>query len=148
MWIFRALWLLVPLVPKGELRYSTKQKSKSIIMRILAVLLRPFVGGRFMTGYWTTIGTVIYHPRPRVDSVTMFHEIEHVRQFYRWGILFPLLYVLALPVGFNPFRFYWELQAYKISMRFGMSSERVLQLLTGPEYGWTMPRFIAKRFIQ
>lgn len=116
----------------------------------------------FLTRYVTTIGPVIATPAGSTPSeATLRHELVHVRQF-RWlglgsawlGVLPMLvLYVLVLPIGFCPGRFFFELHAYAETVRvesrwlYGTWDtglrERIQQIvdeyLTGAAYGWPMP---------
>lgn len=143
-WALDLALLLIPFAPRKN-RSAILKPKRGILWNGLALLLRPLVGPRFIDGYWTTIGRTIYHP-PGIDPTsvrhrgTMVHEREHVRQFLRWGIWLWVAYLLLLPVGFNPFRAYWEIQAYRYSIRHGFPRERVLDLLSGSAYGWAMPR--------
>lgn len=78
------------------------------------------------------------------DSVVV-HEAVHARQWARFGPLFPLLYLLVLPVGVT-FRAKLELDAYRAQIDYlrelGRTDaadhvERSLErIFSGPEYGW------------
>ena len=144
----RLLFLLIPFIPKGPLRYEIKAKEDSALMRLFGFLLKPLLGPHFMWDYWTTFGETIYYPGsvedPRQHPLTIEHEVEHIRQLRFWGILFWILYLLALPVGFNPFRFYWEVKAYRVGKT---KRETILRHLSGPAYGYTMPKFLARLFL-
>lgn len=58
---------------------------------------------------------------------TKAHELVHIRQQRRWwkyggplGLLAWLfLYAFVLPVGWNPWRWKWEYEAYKEGSKFG-----------------------------
>ncbi len=58
----------------------------------------------------TTYGEVFVTRRPlaRVDPATVRHELVHVRQWRRFGLLLPLLYALS---GADPLRNRFEQQA-------------------------------------
>ena len=62
---------------------------------------------------YTTVGSTIYYPRGRPPSSTVVaHEEVHERQWKSVGFLrFYLLYLLALPVLWNPWRYRWEREA-------------------------------------
>jgi hypothetical protein len=47
------------------------------------------------------------------------HEAQHVRDWRRFGLLFWLTYLLALPVG-PSLRAFWEWRAYRVSLRAAM----------------------------
>lgn len=57
---------------------------------------------------------------------TLDHEMIHIEQqerWWRWGgpigwILWFLLYTLVLPVGWNPFRWKWEYEAFEKGSRY------------------------------
>lgn len=58
----------------------------------------------------TTWGEVFVTRRPlaRVDAATVRHELVHVGQWRRWGLLLPMLYALSGP---DPLRNRFEQQA-------------------------------------
>lgn len=103
--------------------------------------------------YVTTIGTRIYVPPGwSYSDSTIEHECTHITQ-YRWcGLgsawlgtpLFLLLYLLVLPLGLNPFRFFTELYAYRADVKAAINPEneakRIVDYnLTGKGYLWPMP---------
>jgi len=133
---------------------------------ILVVLT--FGGNReFLDGFMTTIGPVIGVPKkwlelPKMDFYQfagIHHEKVHVDQFRKvgfgnawlgivpgffWYILFPI------PIGFAWGRWVWEREAYLADMKWrrehGENEDRlakrldhVVVMLTGGNYGWTMP---------
>lgn len=78
---------------------------------------------------WVTLGRTVYVPRrydpkqkkvyrygdiPFEDYCTLSHEIEHVKQYARFGIvLFLLIYIFPFfPIGLAYGRYYLERQAY------------------------------------
>ena len=98
-----------------------------------------------------TLGRDIYLS-PMVDESTpwgqsvIVHELVHVRQWRRWGLLYPLLYLLwPLPVGVT-MRAAFEAEAYLLQARWLRSNghnrlaeqleERLPRIFTGPDYGW------------
>jgi len=52
---------------------------------------------------------------PELDDL-LRHEAQHVRDWRRFGLLFWLTYLLALPVG-PSLRAVWEWRAYRVSLR-------------------------------
>jgi hypothetical protein len=53
----------------------------------------------------------------RHGAATLRHEAVHARDFARFGVLFWLTYVLPFPVGPLSLRWFWELRAYRESLR-------------------------------
>jgi hypothetical protein len=87
------------------------KKSDSRFMRFLGRIV--FWNERFMSDYWTTIGTTIYVPtRHNADfdaegldglskhASIIHHEMEHVEQYRRLGPLFFVLYLGPAPFLF------------------------------------------------
>ena len=142
----RLLWLLIPFVPKGGIRFRTVDKDDSLLMKAFAIILWPMLRGRFMASFYTTVGETIYGPRgsSHQNPTVIAHEKIHIEQLHFWGILYWVLYVLALPIGFNPWRTYWEAQAY---LKTGTSKETVIKHLSGPSYGWAMPAPILRALL-
>ncbi len=62
---------------------------------------------------------VFVHPRASENPRVLLHEGKHLEQQRRWAIyglgvgllVWYLLYLLALPVGWNPWRRKWETEA-------------------------------------
>jgi hypothetical protein len=112
---------------------------------------------RYATRYVTTIGRAIYVPedwasRPaHVRAEILRHELVHVRQFARWGIVpMSLAYLLfPLPVGLAWCRAALEKEAYAESLRAaferdGAAGARAMKSdivgrFTGPDYLWMWP---------
>lgn len=96
-------------IPSG-VRFVTKKDS--LLMRLIGFLLSPF-NPRFLSSYWTTIGRTIYVPWRSADVLedmgspqwvrknrrVIAHELVHVAQFERWG----LLVMALLYLGPSPF---------------------------------------------
>lgn len=82
-------------------------------------------------------------PDTILDGVLLRHEGEHAKQQRRWAIyglgigllVWHFLYLLVLPVGWNPFRERWERQAYQAGERY---SDQMIDgiLLKAPYYLW------------
>lgn len=86
-------------------KLSIKYKDTSLLMKIIGKLL--FFNKDFGTSYTTTFGSTMYYPseffvrvRPMSSIVILLHELFHVYDSKKIGILFPLLYgfpqILAL----------------------------------------------------
>jgi len=76
------------------------------------------------------------------DAATVKHEAVHLAQQRRWAIyglgvgllVWHLLYLLALPVGWNPWRRRWETEAYRAN---GIGEDRIKAILRArPYYLW------------
>ena len=86
-------------------------------MKIIKTNLVKNVGA----GAITVFPFVFVSPEFAEDKETLAHEAVHYRQQKKWCIyglgvgliVWYLLYLLALPVGWNPFRYRWEYEAYK-----------------------------------
>ena len=116
----------------------------------------------FMTRYATTIGNFIAIPpnwTAASAEAVLAHETGHTVWFWICGLgihplvgvlIYGLAYVLLLPVGFNPVRFWSELYCDRRYWRWlcehGRGSE-VLQrartfgkAVVGRKYGWSWPK--------
>lgn len=128
-------------------------KDQSRLMGTIGILLR-FVGNpRFMDGFWTTLGRTIYYPRgltqPERCATILRHELVHVRQFERYGVLLMgILYLLVpLPFGFSYFRWRFEREAYLVNLAAGeRPSDLAHRLWTG--YGWPWPKTWMERWFE
>ena len=95
------------------------------------------------SGVFTTIWTTIYMPRgwSTVPEDIERHEKIHSEQQKSWTVfglpLWLLLYLFALPVFFNPFRFRWEFQAYIEGSK--VDQAEAFRLLSSKSYGWLWP---------
>jgi len=104
-------------------------KTSSTLMRSCGLLLRA-VGNRvFLERYWTTLGRTIYYPTrvtdPLSHPVVLEHELVHVRQWERWGVLMWVSYLLLpLPIGLCWFRFRWEREAYLVDLAHAPDRDR------------------------
>lgn len=68
------------------------------------------------SGWWghAMPGAIVL--RPDAPRRSVVHELEHVRQWYRWGVLFPFVYLTCtLLVGYrdNPFEVAARAAEYK-----------------------------------
>lgn len=95
--------------------------------------------GPFASNNYTTIWDTIYYPKgdPPHEGVIAHEEIHSIQQ-HSWGLLaLPLwifCYLFVLPVFWNPFRFKWEYEAYKIGS--GWSDSQIKFILRSGAYGW------------
>jgi hypothetical protein len=113
----------------------------------------------YMSEYVTTIGTTIYLP-DRWEQVppgrrweTLEHELVHVRQFERYGLLGMAVRYLLLPapMGLAWCRARLEWEAYAVTLRCvaeleGIEAARsaalhdeIVRRFTGPDYGYMWP---------
>jgi hypothetical protein len=129
-------------------RFRLVAKEQSAFMRRLYRLgLLALWNPRFMGGYTTTIGYVVYMPAAvrgdaRAGVDVLRHERIHLLQFQRHPLWFPLSYLLLLPCLVT-FRARWELEAYVESMRVELEREgriadatleHIQGRFTGPDY--------------
>jgi hypothetical protein len=92
------LALTWPLPPRFRARWSVGGGAIEVTSPALAWFLRgpwfrALAGGDGFAA--ATIGHVIVARDARCLAVCRAHELAHVRQCERWGILFPLAYVIA-----------------------------------------------------
>ena len=133
-----------------EVSFVVKSKADSRLMRAIGWLLGIFGNKRFMTNFWTTLGTsTIWAPTSvtigpdtlRDHSVAIRHELVHIQQARRWPVIWQLAYLLLpLPFGLAWFRWRWEREAYLVNLKAGvMSIEDVVNTLWN-NYGWCWPK--------
>lgn len=96
----------------------------------------------FASNNYTTIWNTVYGPRPPSGHI-IAHETIHSIDQKRWTIIglpfWILLYVLFLPLIFNPLRYRTEYKAYRLgSMR---SHEYTTKILASWVYGF-MPYWL------
>ena len=95
-----------------------------------------WIGAAAMTVY----PFIIIDPRYLDNTILIEHEMVHIEQQKRWfkyglGIgllLWFFLYLLVLPVYWNPFRRKWETEAYKKAQKF--SNEQIDEILSKAPY--------------
>ncbi len=131
-------------------------KAGSRLMRASALALRALGNRAFMQRYWTTIGRTIYYPEcvtdPLAYPVVLEHELVHVRQWRRFGVLMWLSYLLLpLPIGLCWFRFRWEREAYLVELAHaddrGAEITRIVDALWFG-YGFPWPRRWMRRWFE
>lgn len=126
---------------------TIKNKEDSTLMKVIAFFISPFCP-RFMTDYVTTIGTTIYAPKGEIQEHTRLHEMVHVADYEKYGILFSLSYLFLLPLGWT-MRAYWERRAYAVSLQWVRDNcdlrtledyrLKVLNQFIGASYLWMWP---------
>jgi hypothetical protein len=120
-------------------------KRDSRLMDVLAWLLRPLGARDFLSHFWTTIGRTIYYPTRVADPFAhpdvLEHELVHVRQWQRWGVLFWISYVLLpLPFGLAWFRFRWEREAYLVQLARATDRDReIARIVDALWFGYARP---------
>ena len=138
------------------------KKNNSFLMKTINVILIVLTLGmmrRFMTGFITTLGEVVYVPedwdtRPaRAKAIVLRHEMVHMSQKARMGtFLFVLSYLFWIfPVGLAKGRRDLEAEAYEESMSgwaqaMGVTvlddenfKEGIIGHFMGPSYFWMWP---------
>jgi hypothetical protein len=100
---------------------------------------------------WVGAAAMTFYPFVFIDPIwvswpsILAHEAIHIRQQRSWAIYglgigllaWYLLYLLALPVGWNPFRYKWEYEAYKEGSKY--SDETIKKIMKQrPYYLWWM----------
>ena len=125
-----------------------------------ALWLLTFGGQRtYLSHYVTTLGHTIYVPddfdRWEADHAweVLRHELVHVAQFERWGVLGMILIYgfFPLPAGLAWGRARLEWEAYRETLRAvaevqGLAAAydpglhaQIIRRFTGPDYGWMWP---------
>jgi len=136
----------VRLVPKGDSR----------LMRAAGLLLLGIGNREFMQRYWTTLAHTVYYPASVGDPLAhpdiLEHELVHVRQWERWGVLLWISYLLLpLPFGLAFFRWYWEREAYLVQLLRAPDQPREIARVVDAlwfGYGWPWPRPWMRRWFE
>ena len=134
------------LLGRANVRYVCKDGS--LLMRMIGWLLATFrINQKFMTVYWTTIGNTVYFPttvknpsHPRYDGVRS-HELMHVDQYEKYGVVLMAIAYLFFPLPFFLSGRWWiERRPYLEDIRAGRKTvdRAVNSLWSG--YGWPYPR--------
>jgi hypothetical protein len=139
-----------------------KEDSKLMLACYYLGLMR-FWNPVFMTRYITTAFGKVYMPAEligtEVGADILRHELVHLRDAKKWGILFYLSYFLFPLPAFFTMRAYWEFRGYCESLRcerdrYGVVYSETLyyfiSLFTGPSYLWMcpFPKFVEKQFLK
>lgn len=133
----------------GHIGARLMSKKNSTLMHVCAFLLRPF-NPDFMSAYWTTIGRTIYYPtgvtHPILHSITIEHELVHIRQWRKYGLWLWFSYLFVpFPIFIAWYRWRWEREAYMVDIRAGVSIDAVVASLWHG-YGWPWPRESMRRW--
>lgn len=136
------------------------KKADSRFWRFLDVLVKIVTLGKnktFLSSFVTTIGNTIAVPTnwedwpDAVKVAILEHELVHVGQFAKYGLIpTSIAYLLLpLPIGLAYCRYRLERVAYlhgiKVEMAYYPGVDRdsmvecAVKQLTGPNYGWTWP---------
>jgi hypothetical protein len=95
----------------------------------------------FKAGAITVWPFIFVHPDLANDPATLKHENIHYNQqkkWAKWGLYLPgllawfALYLLVLPVGWNPFRYKWESEAYEKGNGFWLV--KIKEMMKKPPY--------------
>ncbi len=141
-----------------ELVYKSDSRFQRAIDRALRVVTFGAMDS-YLSSYVTTIGRTIYLPddweetSPGRRWETLEHELVHVEQFERYGLVgMAVLYLLVpLPMGLSWFRARLEWEAYRVTIRCvaeleGIEAardasfrEEIVRRFTGPDYGYMWP---------
>ena len=128
-------------------------KRRSVLMRALyRAALMPLWNPTFLDDYTTTLFFWIYMPEEVIGTEEGYrvlrHELVHVRDAWRTGLLpFALSYLFLLPAGLT-LRAFGELRAYTETMRVEFEEtgtiadstlEAIAEQFTGPAYLWMLP---------
>lgn len=147
-------------VPGFEVRYKNKKYNDDPWRRyIIDFFGKLILGDKFLNRFATTIYPYVYLP-DRWDENTLYkvlrHEYVHLLDEKKYGWLYRLSYVLALPSVFT-MRSYWELRAYRETLRvykeqYGYIPSYAIDFITsqftGPNYLWMDPVFGEKRVMK
>lgn len=139
----------VRIVPKGGVWH---QRAIHHLLRLVTLGAQSAYLDRYVTTLWHTVYVPDdWEARP-IDErwATLRHELVHVRQFERWGVVMAVAYLLLpLPLGLAWCRMRFEREAYEESLRAWhelggrAACERrrahVLAQFTSGAYGWMWP---------
>jgi hypothetical protein len=139
----------VRIVPKAQVWH---QRAIHHLLRAVTLGAQSSYLDRYVTTLWRTVYvTPDWEARPIEERwATLRHELVHVRQFERWGLLFALAYLLLpLPLGLAWFRMRAERAAYEETLRAWhqlggrAAAERlrahICHQFTSGAYGWMWP---------
>jgi hypothetical protein len=139
----------VRIVPKAGVWH---QRAIHQLLRVVTLGAQSHYLDRYVTTLWHTIYVCDdWEARPIEERyATLRHELVHVRQFERWGVLMAIAYLLLpLPLGLAWFRMRLEREAYEETLRVwhelggrGAAErlrEHVIRQFTSGAYGWMWP---------
>ncbi len=146
---YERLAATVRIVPKERVWH---QRAIHHLLRVVTFGAQSAYLDRYVTTFWRTIYvTSDWEARPLEDRwATLRHELVHVRQFERWGVLMAIAYLmLPLPIGFAWCRMRLEREAYEETLRAWHAiggrvaverlREHVCRQFTSGSYGWMWP---------
>ncbi|HEX9102566.1 MAG TPA: hypothetical protein VF997_10195 [Polyangia bacterium] len=148
----------VRIAPKADVWH---QRAIHQLLRVVTLGAQSAYLDRYVTTLWHTVYVPPdWEARPIEERwATLRHELVHVRQFERWGVLMAIAYLLLpLPLGLAWFRMRFEREAYEETLRAWhelggrAACERlrahVIQQFTSGAYGWMwpFPRAVARWF--
>lgn len=131
-------------------------KSSSRLMQLIGWLLACLrVNKRFMSHFWTTIGSTIYAPESaywsnqlyRPDHGVVCHEMHHVWQWQTWGCFRMVVGYLFSPLPFLlSGRWLIERGPFLDDIKRGRRTvDQAVEILWS-EYGWPWPRAWMRRW--
>ena len=128
------------------------QRAIHHLLRVVTLGAQSAYLGSYVTTMWHTVYVNDdWDARSLPDRyATLRHELVHVRQFERWGLLMAISYLLLpLPFGLAWFRMRFEREAYEETLRVWhelggrAAAERlrghVIAQFTSGAYGWMWP---------
>jgi hypothetical protein len=99
---------------------------------------------RWLTASAVAVGSTVYlrHRLLGTDEGAdiLRHEAQHVRDWRRFGLLFWLTYLAALPAG-PSLRAFWEWRAYRVSLRAAFERRGAVDAATR---AWVVRQFAAR----
>ena len=128
-------------------------KRRSLLMRVLyRAVLMPLWNPTFLDDYTTTLFFWVFMPQELIGTDDGYrvlrHELVHVRDAWRTGLLpFAFSYLFLLPSGLT-LRAFWELRAYTETMRVEFEEtgaiaddtiDSIARQFTGLAYLWMLP---------
>ncbi len=137
----------------GDNLITVRSKRDSALMKFISF----FIGKKFLTNFWTTIGpntiwapidTSILDPAQWAEAKTVIeHELVHTRQARSLPVLWQLAYLLfPLPFLFAWGRWASERAAYLVNLEAGTHTvEQVVDILWR-HYGWCWPKPLMRRW--
>jgi len=155
---YARLTALVKIVPKADVWH---QRAIAQLLRLITFGGQSAYLERYVTTFWHTIYVPPDWPARTIEErwATLRHELVHVRQFERWGLLMAVSYLLLpLPLGLAWCRMRFERAAYEESLRAWheiggrpacerLRAHMIAQFTSG-SYGWMwpFPRAVARWF--
>lgn len=148
----KRFWAKLGSVRESGWNVKVIDKSESWLMRCIYYGLgMPLWCPWFMADAATTICNRVYMPTQWIGTRFGYwafrHELVHVEQWRRLGVMFWVLYLLPFPVGPLNLRWWFELEAYREQMR-AIAEDHVLTrgrvdgiigLFLSSGYLWMLP---------